>query len=226
MDHFTTDMKLIWQMAVKRASLDDIIRREIAAIRLLDVQSITAQSLLHELAWAIYGAGFNVNVLRQKFPALEEAFSNWDPEQIVQRGEAPVQEALKVIGHTGKANAVKTIALYLHSSGWDDVRGEIFRHIEWDDKGEPIFTQGLLDFLDKLPWIGQTLARFVVKNIGIGSIKDDVMIKRLALHLGYSDDFAGVMKMAKAFQAISGESLSVIDTVLWAWVREQSWLKP
>ena len=50
--------------------------------------------------------------------------------------------------------------------------------------------------------------------------------KRLALLLGYSDDFAGVMKMAKAFQAISGESLSVIDTVLWAWVREQSWLKP
>lgn len=226
MDHSTTDMKLIWQEAAEWASLDDIIREEIAANRSLDVRSITAQSLLHQLAWAIYGAGFNVDVLRQKFPALEEAFSNWDPEQIVQRGEAPVQEALKVIGHTGKANAVKTIALYLHSRGWDDVRGEIFRHIEWDEKGEPIFTQGLLDFLDKLPWIGQTLARFVVKNIGIGTIKDDLMMKRLALHLGYSDDFAGVMKMAKAFQAISGESLSVIDTVLWAFVREQDWLKP
>ena len=176
---------------------------------------------MRECAWAIYGAGFRFTTLEKNWPALDKAYLRWDYKRIVEQSSAVEQNALQVIAHTGKVKAILAIAKLLNDQGWPEVQAEIFGRITWDARDNPEVSQELLSYLDGLPWVGQVLASYIAKNIGVASIKPDIWMLRLAKWLEYSENEAGVWDMARDFQVETGENIQAIDTVLWNWAKEQ-----
>ena len=104
------------------------------------------------------------------------------------------------------------------------MRAKFLNLVNLDDHGNPVLTNELLEWLDRLPWVGRSLAAYIAKDLGVSSIKDDVWMRRLAGWLGYSPDTTGVWKMALDIQALTNEKINVIDTALWNWARTQQWL--
>ena len=91
--------------------------------------------------------------------------------------------------------------------------------MEYDQNGFTVETPELIKYLDGLPFVGPVLASYIAKNMGVGAIKPDIFMIRLAKHLGYGCDKSGVDTMAGVFQKICGEKINVIDTVLWNWAK-------
>lgn len=104
--------------------------------------------------------------------------------------DAPLFEVFK---HKGK---ILAIAKTYNNRNW------IFKdYLKAKDK---------LSFLESLPWIGKVTKWHLAKNLGIETIKPDRHLVRIANKHG-SDPFT----LCKNIKVFTGESLAVIDQVLW-----------
>ena len=144
--------------------------------------------------------------------------------QVVVQSDSVKAQFLRVLNSPKKVDGVIKIAKWLDRQGWPTIHTKLLSLVKVDERENPIVTEDLLKWFDQLPWVGPTLAAYIVKDLGVGSIKDDVWMRRLARWLGYSPDTTGVWKMALDIQVISNERINVIDTVLWNWARTQQWL--
>ena len=157
---------------------------------------------------------------------MERAFFCWDVGQVVAQSDSVKTQVLQVLNSPKKVDGVLKIAKWLNRQGWPAIHANFLGLAKVDGQGNPLVTDDLLKWLDQLPWVGRTLAAYIAKDLGVGSIKDDVWMRRLAGWLDYSPDTTGVWKMALDIQVISNERINVIDTVLWNWARTQQWLAP
>lgn len=214
------DHKRIWDLAWDHAMGNETIIQDIDRSQKLDVKNVTDSGFLHECAWAIFGGGFRISILERIFPRLKEAYLSFDLNQIAQHAQQVEKNALQAFGNKRKVKAVLKIADIINSQGWPKVRSDLLELPEWDAQGNPWVSQSLLDYLDEFPQVGQTLASYIAKNIGVSSIKPDIWMLRLAEHLGHEYNVSGVWDMARAMRSINGETINVIDTVLWNWARD------
>jgi hypothetical protein len=214
----------IWDLAYVHATQSQRITGDVQRIKTLDVKQVTGTDFMGQCAWAIYGAGFKFDVLAPKWPELQAIYLHWDVQQIVEQAETVKEAALKIIGHQGKVEAILTIAGKL-SQGWPDIRSTLLDLLSWDANGIPVETQPFIKYLDALPWVGEVLASYIAKNIGVDSIKPDLWMLRLAKWLEYKPGKSGVWDMARDFQSLNDERINVIDTVCWNWAKDQDCLK-
>lgn len=214
----------VWKAAYQFAKQNPKIWADVMVAQERNPLEISDSDFLRECAWAIYGAGFKISVLDKMWPDIQKAFLYWDVSKIVEHCESVRMEVLQINGHKGKVNSIIKIAKWLNEQGWHTVHTKFLSLAIKDNQGNPVITDDLLNWLDQLPWIGQTLAAYVAKDLGVESIKPDRRICRLANWLGYSPDADGVWQMALDTQAISGKKINVIDTVLWNWASKQDWL--
>lgn len=225
------NMKEVWTSAWQHAQRDKRIWDDVERARALDPEQASESDFLRECAWAIFGAGFSYVALAQLWPSLQEALVHFNVDDIMAQEKKVRADALRVLNHSRKVDAVLWIANWLHERDWSQVLNEMLSLCKKDMCGNLVVTKPLLDWLDELPWVGQTLAKYICKDIGIGAVKDDRVMRRLARFLGYTPDPDGVWKMALGVQTMVRkeysvcEKLNVIDTVLWNWARLQPWLR-
>jgi endonuclease III len=68
-----------------------------------------------------------------------------------------------------------------------------------------------LAVLAELPFIGRITAAHLAKNLGYPVAKNDRHLSRLASVLG----FVEAQHLCESISALSGDSISIVDTVLW-----------
>lgn len=214
----------VWDRAWRFADADERTSTDVLRAQRLNPSQVTASDFLRQCAWAIFGARRRYEVLEKRWPDLERAFCYWDIRKVVQQDTSVRPQVLRILNSPRRVAGVLEIAKWLDEKTWPAVRAEFLGRAGVDQQGNPSVTDDLLKWLDKLPWVGRTLAAYIAKDLGIGSIKDDLWMRRLASWLGYRADTAGVWRMASDIQTLSNQKINVIDTVLWNWAKDQKWL--
>ena len=155
-------------------------------------------TFLRESAWVILSAGFQETVLRHRFAQVSAAFLDWESAvMITAQREICRINALAAFGNYRKIDAILKVAERVATAGIDTIRGQII-------------SRGT-SFLEELPFIGPVTACHLAKNLGIQMVKPDRHLTRMAAKTGYeSADL-----MCRAISQLIGDSLSVIDLVLW-----------
>jgi len=103
---------------------------------------------------------------------------------------------IAAFGHKGKVAAIENV--------WG-MRKVLFDRWKGIDNW-----QAQLDFAAALPWIGEITKYHVVKNFGAQVAKPDRHLMRIASHNGMSPQ-----AMCERISKLSGDSVSVVDTVIW-----------
>jgi hypothetical protein len=162
------------------------------------LEKLNESTFLRESAWVVLSTGFREVILRQRFNDISRAFLHWtSADLILAKRHACRMKALKCFGNSRKIDAIINIVELVASSGIDQIRSQIA------SRGR--------DFLGELPFIGPVTSCHLAKNLGVPMVKPDRHLVRIAAKLGYqSPDH-----MCKIISEIVGDSLSVIDLVLW-----------
>jgi hypothetical protein len=217
----STCIREVWNKAWRFAENDERVSADVYRAQRLNPSQVTASDFLRQCAWAIFGARRRYEVLEKRWSAIERAFYYWNVRKVVEQSDSVRAQVLGVLNSPRKVDAVLEIAKWLTERTWPTIRAEFLSLVRVDQQGNPVATDDLLEWFDQLPWVGQTLAAYIAKDLGIGSIKDDLWMRRLAGWLGYSANTAGVWRMALDIQVLSEQKINVIDTVLWNWAKNQ-----
>lgn len=194
----TTDHIVMLYRHARRKVVDAGYEWEIEWQANRDLGRITETEFLREAAWIILSAGFRESVVRRHFGAISDAFLDWsDAKTISQEIEACREKAMEVFGNERKIGAIAEIVARVAEDGMDYIK-------------EQIRAEGV-NFLQKLPYVGPTTVYHLAKNIGFDVIKPDRHLVRMAEASGHSSP----MEMCSRVAKVVGESLSVVDVVLW-----------
>lgn len=162
-----------------------------------DIQ-FTESDLLREGAWVILCSGFRERLVRQIFHNLSICFCNWiSAKSIVEHRSVCYHAALDVFGHQQKIKAIINLAERIEVEGFRNICAEI--HIDPIQK------------LQEFKYIGPVTSHHLAKNLGYQMAKPDRHLLRASEQYGYSD----VQEFCSAIAVITGESISVVDGVLW-----------
>ena len=155
-------------------------------------------TFLREAAWVVLSAGFREAVLRRRFGEVSRAFLHWaSAHLIVAQCETCRADALGVFGNQRKIDAIVGIVERVADEGIDTIRQQI------GSRGT--------EFLEELPFIGPVTACHLAKNLGVVMVKPDRHLSRMAVGTGYESPD----RMCRAISELVGDSLSVIDIVIW-----------
>jgi len=164
----------------------------------IKLEAISESTFLREAAWVILSAGMREQVIRKKFPAISEAFKNWEKACfIVGHKDECRRQAMSVFGNERKIDSIIGIAEEINEDGFPMV----VRLLE--QKG--------INYLQSLPFMGPATSFHLAKNIGLSAVKPDRHLCRVAEKTGYCCPEALCKEIAK----IVGDELPVIDLVIW-----------
>jgi hypothetical protein len=155
-------------------------------------------TFLRESAWVVLSAGFRETIVRRRFGEVTKAFLDWSSANLIMtKCESCRSNALLAFGNKKKINAILGIVERVAITGIDTIRKEI------ESRGT--------DFIKELPFMGQITAHHLAKNLGVVMVKPDRHLTRMAINTGYES----ADRMCRKIAEIVGDSLSVIDIVIW-----------
>ena len=161
---------------------------------------------LRESAWVVLATGFREAVLRRRFAKVSQAFLCWSSaDSIVAQRETCRSDALAAFANERKIDAIIGIAERVASEGIDIIRRKIAE-------------QGTA-FLQEFPYLGPVTSCHLAKNLGVVMVKPDRHLTRMARKTGYQS----ADHMCRRISDVVGDSLSVIDIVLWRYATIHDW---
>jgi hypothetical protein len=188
----------------KRWMIDSGLESEIEWQESRDPMNLSESSFLAEAAWVVYNSGFREAIVRRKFDFISLCFFDWaSARQIADAGSVCVDAAMLGIGNRRKHEAVLEIARRVAETGFDEFQQELL--------ADP------LSYLQLLPFIGPVTAVHLAKNLGFDLAKPDRHLVRLQQRLGFGD--VGVM--CAHFASATGDSVRVVDLILWRYLERQ-----
>jgi hypothetical protein len=171
--------------------------------RLLKPPVLNAWEFAEECIYVILAGGFRQKIAKKKFGEIMNFINSG--------GEILEENLLKIFGNANKIRAIVKI--------WNN--HEYFRDgfykLKTDDEK--------LNYLGKLPHIGEITKNHLARNLGISRVKYDVWIQRLAIALGKANLQEGFPlseevkilcdKMFEKIEKATGLNKGYIDVVLW-----------
>lgn len=171
---------------------------EVRSLASVNAGEVTEPMFLREAAWVVLSAGLSEVVVRRKFEHVSEAFRQWRSADLIRLHSVEcLSDALPHFRNLRKLRAIVEIAELVAAVGFDTFSRDVL--------ADPI------DTLMKLPFMGPATARHLAKNIGIDVVKPDRHLTRIAAAARFPSPEA----MCERISAMVGDSVSVIDTVLW-----------
>ena len=156
------------------------------------------QTFLRESGWVVLSTGFREAIVRRRFEDVSRAFFHWaGADLIVSHEEKCRKEALTAFGNVRKIDAVLAIAKLVAREGIESIR-------------EQIGNRGT-DFIQEFPFMGPVTACHLAKNLGLAVVKPDRHLVRIAERSGCGSP----TELCQVIAEVVGDSLSVIDIVLW-----------
>jgi len=171
--------------------------------RLLKPPVLNAQEFAEECIYVILAGGFRQKIAKRKFGEIMNFINGG--------GVVLEKNMLKIFGNVNKIRAV--VKIWNNKENFRDG----FYKLKTDDEK--------LNYLGKLPHIGEITKNHLARNLGINKVKYDVWIQRLAIALGKSDLKEGFPlseevknlcdKMFAQVEKATGLNKGYIDVVLW-----------
>lgn len=183
-------------------------------LRNQDYHDLTDEAIFEHLIASVFSSGFSWDKYLAFAPRLREVFGEY--EQAAQYDEADIQRLLNddsLIRHEGKIRAMVGNAQTF--SRLTESHGSFAAYLDtFDDPDATIeAVQSQFGFL------GPETTREFLKEIGYANvIKRDVHVKRIVARLGLvedEDDVDGIDAVLGEMSAATGESLSLIDRIIW-----------
>jgi hypothetical protein len=164
---------------------------------------LNAKEFAEECFYVILAGGFRQKVAKKKFGEIMDFING--------SGDVCEKNLLKIFGNPNKIRAIVKI--------WTN--RESFRNGFYELKTD----SEKLNYLVKLPHIGEVTKNHLARNLGISNVKYDVWIQRLGIALGNSNLKAGFPlnedvkalcdKMFAQIEKDTGLNKGYIDVVLW-----------
>lgn len=181
------------QLVVQSGFSSEVAWQEMQSLKL-----VTAQIFFAEYSWVVLSSGMRESVVRAKYQELMKLFNNWDPIKIsLTRRERLRSQALKIFNHTGKIDAIISMAGFLKKNHFPEVRLQI--------------EQNAITYLQNFAFIGPATSFHLAKNLGCNVAKPDRHLVRISEFFGYSC----ANKFCENVADLTGEKVNVIDIVLW-----------
>jgi len=198
-----SDKKLIslYNDALKRVvarGWDD----EVQYFRQLTFEKVDGRFFFREYVFCVYVAGWSWSNVDLRWNRLEKCFRKWDYKQVSSNSAQVRDEALTIINHEKKTDAILQCATKLSSWGWARFR-------DW------LQGYSLLVPPRQLGYIGPAVRYHLARNIGADVAKPDRYMLNLAAKNGYPPTDPGVQQFAKRISVLTGERVGVVDYVLW-----------
>jgi len=160
---------------------------------------------LKELAWVVLSSGMKERVVRNLFGKISECFFNWvSVERIVENEGTCFYEATKVFNNKSKISALINAAHRIKSIGFHQLKKMI--------------SENHIETLQEFSYIGPVTVYHLAKNIGLPVAKPDRHLTRIANRAGYNE----VQEFCNEISRLSGDSISVVDIVLWRFATIES----
>ncbi|MDE2716884.1 MAG: hypothetical protein OXI33_07700 [Chloroflexota bacterium] len=161
-------------------------------------EDVGEAEFLRESAWVVLSSGFRESVVRKCFDKVSDAFLGWEDARLIHsRRKECVNAAVRVFGNRRKLEAITQIVEKVAREGVEAIK-------------EGIRAQGV-DYLGRLPYIGPVTSYHLAKNLGLGVVKPDRHLVRMATASGHHT----VVEMCSKIAEEVGDSLPVVDIVLW-----------
>jgi hypothetical protein len=157
-----------------------------------------AHYVMRETAWVIINSGFRAKVAQKLWPRLRFAFNEFVPQLI---DETNFKAAMAILAHEGKMKAIVKVAEIITRDGI----GQILE----DAKDPPRLT--------RLPFIGKITCYHLAKVLGVDVVKPDVHLTRAAVAAKKPSPLA----LCEAIRNAIGDTLTVVDSVLWRYGEQQ-----
>jgi thermostable 8-oxoguanine DNA glycosylase len=155
-------------------------------------------TFLRESAWVVLSAGFREAMVRRRFREVSRAFFNWSSaELIMTHREICRFNALIAFRNQQKIDAILGIVERVAAEGIGTIRKKI------ENRG--------IEFIRELPFMGPITSCHLAKNLGVVIVKPDRHLTRIAVKTGYKS----AERMCRTIAEVVGDSLSVIDIVIW-----------
>jgi len=171
--------------------------------RLLKPPVLNAEEFAEECIYVILAGGFRQKIAKRKFGEIMNFINSG---RKVAEGNL-----LKIFGNANKIRAI--VKIWNNRENFRDG----FYELKTDDEK--------LNYLGKLPHIGEITKNHLARNLGISKVKYDVWIQRLAITLGKSNLQEGFPlnedvkilcdKMFAQIEKATGLNKGYIDVVLW-----------
>lgn len=164
----------------------------------LTLGRVTETDFLREAAWVILSSGMRETVIRGVFPAVSNAFHQWQSAaRIMKHCDACKSEALLHFGHRPKINAILQIAATIDSAGFAAVK-------------QQLAAEGV-EYLRSFPYLGPATAFHLAKNLGMDVVKPDRHLLRVTEAAGFSSPEALCREISRHVT----DRMAVIDLVIW-----------
>jgi hypothetical protein len=164
---------------------------------------LSAQEFAEECIYVILAGGFRQKIAKRKFGEIMSFINSG--------GKIVEKNLLKIFGNANKIRAIVKIW-----NNRESFRDGFYKLKTNDEK---------LNYLGKLPHIGEITKNHLARNLGISIVKYDVWIQRLAIALGKSNLKEGFPlsedvkklcdKMFAQIEKATGLNKGYIDVVLW-----------
>jgi hypothetical protein len=164
----------------------------------VNLQEFSETDFLREYAWVVFNSGFRESVVRKKFDYLSLCFLDWESASVIyDRRTMCVEAAMRALGNKQKLQAVITTSEEILRRGFTEIRSMI--------------NAAPLEHLQVFPYMGPATSCHLAKNLGFDVAKPDRHLVKLSNAIGYRD----VNDLCSTISKEVGESVSVVDIVLW-----------
>jgi len=196
----------------------------------LSPEKVTDRHILTELSWIIYSSGFRFDVIKRYWPAIREAFQQFDVRKVASFSKELEVQVINICRISGfknqrKAmwciqNAQRIIELNYEKRSSGGLKG-YFIKISKKTPYELVELAPALVRELKFKGIGNTTIFHLMKNLGIDIFKPDIHVRRVlaGLRLVKSEN-ASVSEICKAMSFLSlasGMKINELDTLLFVY---------
>ena len=151
-----------------------------------------------QYAHDVYCSGFRYEVVSKRWDEILDAYHDFDVDYIVLYKDKVRAEAMKIIAHTKKIEAILTTAKKIR-----DMSEERFKQFLFDCRKN-------LDLFKRLGYIGDVTKYHIALCLGLDVSKPDVHITRIANHFN-KDPLSFCRDLAEE----TGYPVRIVDAILW-----------
>lgn len=164
----------------------------------INLDEVDKTFFMGQYTHVVYCSGFKYQIVSERWGEIEDAYYFFDLPSIVLFTDSIREEAMKIIGHRKKIEAILSTAKWLNI-----LSDEKFKRFLKDAEKN-------IDFFKQLSYIGDITKYHLALCLGFDVSKPDVHITRIANR--FNED---PLELCKTLSKKTGYPVRIVDAILW-----------
>ena len=164
----------------------------------INLDEVDKTFFMRQYIHVVYCSGFKYQIVSDRWNDIEDVYYYFDPPSIVLFTDTIREEAMKIIGHRKKIEAILSTAKWLNILSEDK-----FKQFLQDAKKN-------IDLFKQLNYIGDITKYHLALCLGFDVSKPDVHITRIANR--FNED---PLELCETLSKKTGYPVRIVDAILW-----------